>query len=345
MHVNDASGRAALAILASPMPRFSLTVAYDGTNFCGWQKQEPPLAHAAGGAGRAAPPPLNPELFLAATETDTVADGRVALRTVQAVLERAVREVVREPIILTGASRTDAGVHAIGQVAAFTCSGDEAEQGAIESAARSTGWPVARGMERLVKAINSRLPEDCLVLGAQPVHAEFDAVRWAVRKQYVYTIRVSPLNSYMRPIFDRNRVYSTHDLLDVASMQRAAEQLLGTHDCVGLSAASHGRLTTVRTIESCSVELINVAQVLPDTFARPTFVSIRICGTGFLYNMVRIIAGTLLDVGRGRLSEDVFARVFASKDRRLAGPTLPASGLCLEWIEHGQGPAGNESSG
>ena len=96
------------------MPRYCLTIAHDGTDFCGWQKQEPPAAHSeTTGSGRHVDPTL-----------ETTQPGRIALRTVQAIVERAVREVVREPVELKGSSRTDSGVHAKGQVAAFTCSGD-----------------------------------------------------------------------------------------------------------------------------------------------------------------------------------------------------------------------------
>jgi tRNA pseudouridine38-40 synthase len=98
----------------------------------------------------------------------------------------------------------------------------------------------------------------------------------------------------------------------------------------------HGRLTTVRTIEACEVSRVRASEstLLPDVEPQADIVQVRVRGTGFLYNMVRIIAGTLLDVGRGRLSEDVFARIYETRDRRLAGQTLPPNGLCLEWIEH-----------
>jgi tRNA pseudouridine38-40 synthase len=314
-----------MARLLCRVPRYALTVAYDGTDFCGWQKQEPPAARE----GVVAPFALH---VMEATATDTVSQGRVALRTVQAVVERAVREVVREPVILAGASRTDSGVHALGQVAAFTCSGDDAE--VQEGGMRGAGWPLARGCEVLVRAINSRLPADVVVLRARVAAAGFDPVRWAVRKQYVYSLRQSP----HRALFDRTRVYCVHDPLDVPAMRRAAARVVGTHDFAGLSAMHHGRLTTVRTVETCEIEegSRELRGRLPDVNEGAGLVQIRVSGTGFLYNMVRIIAGTLLDVGRGRLGEDVFDRVFATNDRRLAGPTLAPQGLCLEWIEHSE---------
>jgi tRNA pseudouridine38-40 synthase len=319
------------------MPRYALTVAYDGFDFCGWQKQEPLLVPSQ--AGTVPTLPINPDHILPAAETDTLGPGRVALRTVQAVLERAVREAVREPVILTGASRTDAGVHALGQVAAFTCSGEETDAPQDvpppKNTPRNVGWPLSRGCDRLVKAINSRLPADVVVLGACPVAPAFDPVRWAIRKQYVYSFRISR----HRAMFDRNRVFCVHDALDLDRMRTAVLGLVGTHDCVGLTTAHHGRQSTVRTIEHCTIEefAANPPGTLPDIDGSAKLVQIRVCGNGFLYNMVRIIAGTLLDVGRNRLSEDVFDRVFATGDRRLAGQTLPPSGLCLEWIEHSMG--------
>src|SRR4051812_18229549 len=113
-----------------------MTIAYDGTDFCGWQKQEPPAGMA-----------IDESKVLSRPEGGNDPAARMSLRTVQEVLERAVREVVREPVLLTGASRTDSGVHARGQVAAFTCAG---------------GWPRERGAATLVRAVNSRLPEDVL---------------------------------------------------------------------------------------------------------------------------------------------------------------------------------------
>lgn len=329
------------------MPRYALTLAYDGTDFSGWQKQEPLRTATLVDASRLLPP----------APTDTTETGRVQLRTVQAVLERAVREAVREPVLVVGASRTDAGVHALGQVAAFSCSGDALPSGDEASTpaspageatsqssgrgtglgtgigtGRGTGWPASRGPARLIKAINSRLPADVTVLDARLVPDDFDPVRWALRKQYVYSFRISRHPA----MFDRNRVYCVHDELDVDRMRSAAQHLLGTHDCLGLTSAQHGRMTTVRTIEACDVRCYAspAEGALPDIDPSAMLVQVHVRGTGFLYNMVRIIAGTLLDVGRGRLSDDVFARVYQTLDRRLAGPTLPANGLCLEWIEH-----------
>jgi tRNA pseudouridine38-40 synthase len=121
-------------------------------------------------------------------------------------------------------------------------------------------------------------------------------------------------------------VFATPYALDVARMRRAAAHLVGTYDCVAFAQINHGRSTTVRTIYDCTVhERANRR------------VEIEIAGSGFLYNMVRIVAGTLVEVGRGRIEPDGIPAIIASKDRRCAGPTLPPQGLCLRWIWYGTG--------
>lgn len=412
------------------MPRYKLIIAYDGTDFCGWQKQEPfqtansrwPIAHegrpapesdgaesetggagaAASGeslesfdprepvsdprAGRATDPVAHPRIDPKAPTPPVPRGGdppagrkaeiqgivqrsgedrpRVQLRTVQHVVERAVREIVREPVGLLGASRTDAGVHARGQVAAFTCGGEEAgdlsppaadgaatvreraedrspaghpplpdgrgsvdpRRGAVDPGCSSghSGWPVSRGLDKLIRAINGKLPEDVIVLSAEPVAAEFDPVMGPVAKAYSYTLHVSRT----RPLWDRRYVHQIWEELDVPLMRGAAERIVGEHDFVAFAAAGHGRLTTVRTVFGCEVV------ELPAVDGEPRL-RIEVSGSGFLYNMVRIIAGTLVECGRGRMTADDVARAIESKDRRNAGPTLPASGLCLEWIRYG----------
>lgn len=301
-----------------------MTIAYDGTDFCGWQKQEPPVR--ADGE-----PHPHEEAGLERPE------GRSALRTVQAVVERAVREIVREPVELVGSSRTDAGVHARGQVAAFSCSdgvtesrSDEVEQSHEGTEGRRHeveiqpggqrshgGWPVDRGVDRLMRAINGRLPGDVLVTGIEPVHESFGPIADAVAKAYSYTLNVGR----ERSLWDRTYVLHVHHELDVARMQAAAARFVGEHDFNAFAAAGHGRLSTVRTVLSCEVST-----------PEPERVRIDISGTGFLWNMVRIIAGTLVEVGRGRKTAEDVTRAIESRDRRMAGPTLPPEGLCLEWV-------------
>jgi len=254
----------------------------------------------------------------------------VQMRTVQGVVERAVREVVREPVILLGASRTDAGVHARGQVAAFTCTdlpgepepGYKGEQRAIR-----VGWPAERGTEPLLRAINSRLPGDVLVTAAEVVGQTFDPIRGAVRKRYSYTFHVSR----HRALWDRNFVHHLWTEHDADAMVEAAAMFVGTRDWAGFAAAGHGRLTTERTVFACRVE----RQADPNPMEEGAYrIRMEIEGSGFLYNMVRIIAGTLADVGRGRIKVEDVAGIIESLDRRRAGPTMPACGLCLEWVEY-----------
>ena len=169
------------------MPRYKLTIAYDGTHFVGWQKQEPTLASIHARDEKAASKPADhrtPHDLRSSRDVRTPAAGpelvleplehrpdRVALRTVQHVVERAVIEVVRERVELLGASRTDSGVHARGQVGAFTCSDFTTNEHAAPPDPSTTppalpgaGWPLSRGCDRLVKAINSRLPDDILIV-------------------------------------------------------------------------------------------------------------------------------------------------------------------------------------
>lgn len=275
------------------MPRYKLTVAYDGTDFFGWQKQEPP----------------DPD---APKHGDGEEPKRLQLRTVQHVLEQTVRQVVREQVILTGASRTDSGVHANGQVAAFTSEPDPD---------KGVGWPAERGTENLVKAINSKLPRDILVHSAEVVADDFNPIGGAVEKEYCYTM----VSGAVRPLWDRRYVFHTWYELDATRMQSAADLMVGEHDFACFAQINHGRKTTVRTIYKCQIETPE-----PGKFV------IRVSGNGFLYNMVRIIGGTLMDVGRGKIEPELVSEMIASGDRRLAGVTLPPMGLRLEWIRYGE---------
>ncbi|MCB9845007.1 MAG: tRNA pseudouridine(38-40) synthase TruA [Phycisphaeraceae bacterium] len=289
------------------MPRYKLTIAYDGTAYHGWQKQEVPDG-AGSGAG-------DPEAVRR--------DDRVILPTVQEVVEQATRQVVREPVRLTGASRTDAGVHAWGQVAAFSSEPD---------AERGVGWPGDRGCDRLVLAINSRLPEDIVVRDAAIVPDDFDPISQAVRKAYTYTILVSRL----RPLWDRRCVFHLWRTLDAGRMAEAAKRIEGEHDFASFAAAGHGRQSTIRTVLRCSVTEEcehGPGSAKPGELATDTRrIRIEVVGTGFLYNMVRIIAGTLVEVGRGAIEPAAIPGILSARDRRRAGPTLPPEGLRLEWI-------------
>ena len=249
--------------------RYRLVIAYDGTLFHGWQMQTIP--------------------------------GGSDLRTVAGEMTTALHRVLRQPVELVGASRTDTGVHAEGQVAHF----DAVPRMAVD---------------RLPHAINSRLPKDVEVVTAQPVSNDFHAIRDARKKQYRFQI----LNTDHRPLHRRHVIWHCRWPLDVAHMNDAARRLIGTHDFTGFANAGHGRASTVRTIYDCRVERSDEEMTI-DIFVQ---------GDGFLYNMVRIIAGTLVDVGRGKLEPSNVDRALATQDRREAGPTLPPQGLCLQWIEY-----------
>ncbi|QQE11034.1 tRNA pseudouridine(38-40) synthase TruA [Planctomycetota bacterium] len=247
--------------------RYKLTVAYDGSDFFGWQKQEPP--------------------------------DQEPLRTVQGVLEQALIRKLKQPIILTGASRTDSGVHALGQVAHFDA---------------TTRIPV----ENLAHAVNGCLPPDIDIRKAEITTDDFQSILGAKNKQYRYRF----YTSRHRPLGFRNLVYHTHYPLDPTRMQDAANRLVGEHDFEGFATAGHGRESTVRTIYSCDIEI------------NGEFTDIVVTGNGFLWNQIRIIAGTLLEVGRGHFEPDRIDEIIRTTDRQLAGPTLPPSGLTLEWISY-----------
>ncbi len=253
------------------MERIALRLAYDGSDFHGWQRQEPP--------------------------------GQEPLRTVQGELDRALAEVLQQPTACQGASRTDAGVHAEAQVAAFTA---------------HCRIPI----ERLPAALNTRLPEDMRVMAAWRVPADFDPVSDALSKGYRYELaRMQPFRA--RLPFDRRMVHPAMHDLDPARMRAAAAHLTGTHDFAAFAHAQHGRESTVRTIHACEVT------ALPDDR-----LAIDVSGNGFLYNMVRIVAGTLVEVGRGRIQPHAIPGILASGERSNAGPTLPPGGLRLRWIHY-----------
>ncbi len=292
--------------------RYKLVVAYDGTDFVGWQKQEPPDPSGELGA-----------------------DGqpkRVKLRTVQEVLEQAVRDAVREPVLVTGASRTDSGVHALGQVAAFT---------SVPDPDKGAGWPAERGTATLVRAINAKLPRDVLVRSAEVVPIGFEPIGGAVEKEYTYTIA----SGSVRPLFGRRYVFHTWYDLDADAMDEAAKLLIGEHDFASFAPINHGRKTTVRTITGCSVERVGGGAGVTGGTPVPRWdeevggcetLRIRVSGSGFLYNMVRILSGTLMEVGRGKIEPGDIPGIIAAADRTAnGGPTLPPQGLRLEWIRYG----------
>lgn len=290
------------------MPRYRLILAYDGTDFHGWQRQELPADHpslADGGPKLASHTPngLRSDNEVSEHAVDDNSRARVALRTVQHVVQQAVRETVRQPVQVIGASRTDSGVHAWCQTAAFTCEGEG-------------GRPPD---ERLAEAITARLPDDVVVRSCVRTRNDFDPIGDCVAKGYVYALHVSR----KPPLWDRRYVHQVHSPLDERAMNEAAGVLVGTHDFAAFAATGHGRESTVRTIFACEVRRPG-----------PERVEVHISGDGFLWNMVRIVAGTLVEVGRGRMSVEDVRRALESRDRTQAGPTLPPTGLCLMWARY-----------
>jgi tRNA pseudouridine38-40 synthase len=255
------------------MSCFKLTLAYDGTEFSGWQAQ--------------------PER-----------------RTVQGELERAWREITGETVRFQVAGRTDAGVHAIGQVAS------------VESA---TQIPP----EALTLALNAKLPEDAAVRSVELAHDGFHATHDAKRKRYRYSI----YNDSRRPVFLRRYAWHVPTPLDIAAMNTAAKLLAGTHDFVSFQSAGSERESTVRTIFAAEVTRGRAGQGGADVEVE-SLVLIEVEGDGFLYNMVRAIAGTLVEVGRGKRAPEWTAEVIAALDRCAAGQTAPPQGLTLLRVEY-----------
>lgn len=242
-----------------------LHLAFDGTNYCGFQVQP---------------------------------NGVSVCQTLQDALEK----VVGSRPDVKGCSRTDSGVHALDYVLNFHA-------------------PIKMPLYRLPLALNAHLPPDIRVKSAEEVAEEFHARYSAHRKTYRYRIR----NSAIDDPFTRAYYYKVPGRLDVAAMDRAARTLEGTYDflafcAAGSSVAAHG--DTVRTITRCRVD------------RQEEMVLITVTADGYLYNMVRILAGTLLEVGQGKRDPDSLPALLESRDRGKAGPTLPGKGLFLERVEY-----------
>jgi tRNA pseudouridine38-40 synthase len=216
------------------------------------------------------------------------------MRTVQQTLEEALDALTGERLRLNASGRTDTGVHAIGQVVNFRC------DSSLEA-------------EVFVRGLNARLPNDVVVKQAVEVAESFDANRDARRKLYRYVIH----DADVPDLFMRRYCHHSRYRLDAAAMSRAAAVLLGKHDFACFETDWPNRATSVRTITHLTL----------NRFADWLWLDVE--ADGFLYNMVRAIAGTLLNVGRGYWPEEQVATILQSRDRTLAGPTAPAQGLFL----------------
>lgn len=244
------------------MKRIKLTVAYDGTNYCGWQVQPNGI-------------------------------------TVQEVLNRALSELLEEEIHTVGASRTDAGVHARGNVAVF------------DTRARMPG-------DKIAFALNTRLPEDIRIQGSQEVSPEFHPRFTSTVKTYEYKI----LNRTFSDPTRRQDSMFWYGALDLEAMKEAAGYLPGTHDFKSFAAVQGAEGSTVRTIYGTRL------------WKEDDMIHFQIQGNGFLYHMVRIIAGTLLEAGKGSWPAERMRQILEARDRSQAGPTARACGLTLLEIQY-----------
>ncbi len=242
--------------------KIKLIVQYDGSRYSGWQIQP----------------------------------GK---RTIQGELVEAVSDLTRVRTFVHGASRTDAGVSALGQVALFE----------IDSPIPTENFP---------EAITDRLPREIVVTAAEEAPPKFDLLGEVKSKLYRYTI----YTGRHRPVLRLNQCRHIPKKLDVAAMNEAAQMLVGTKDFKSFATAKDRRDQTVRTIFSCNVT------------SEDKWIYVDVEGDGFLYNMVRNIVGTLVEVGLGRWKPEKITEILEAKDRQAAGPLAPAAGLCLIKIQY-----------
>jgi tRNA pseudouridine38-40 synthase len=237
--------------------RIKLVIQYDGTAYHGWQAQ-------------------------------------VDVDTIQEQLERALEKLCGCEVKLIGSSRTDAGVHALGQVAHV-----------------DVDTPVPT--KNIIRSLNRYLPDDIAVTKAKDVDESFDAIRNTTSKLYRYTIYTGKI----RPVREIRYCWHRPGKLNIPKMQQAAAKILGKKDFKSFASAADQRESSVRTILKCEV------------VENKPFITIDVEADGFLYNMVRNIVGTLVDIGRGRWGAEYIDKILAAKDRAAAGKIAPASGLCL----------------
>lgn len=244
------------------LQKIKVIIAYDGTNYCGWQKQKD-------------------------------------FNTIEGELLKACEALRWESPIIVGASRTDAGVHALGQTATIEV---------------DTRIPV----DRIPRALNAHLPDDIIVQEAEIVDEDFNPRFDPIDKTYRYQIHNAkmPLPQYLR------YAHYVRKPLDIEKMREGAAYIIGEHDFIAFSSAGGSSKTTVRTVYSC------------DVIQSSDLINIEITGNAFLYNMVRKIAATLIDVGLGELEPIDVQRILESKDRAKSSPKAPAKGLTLVKIRY-----------
>lgn len=218
---------------------------------------------------------------------------------VQQVIESALANVLGNPVRLRSSGRTDAGVHALGMVAMCTT---------------NSTIPV-RGIQA---SVNKLLPDDIVVQSISEIDREFNPIKEARRKQYQYTI----YNGLIRSPLMRHFSWHVREKLDISAMRRASAFFVGEHDFGAFRASNSDAKTSVRTIMSVQIQ------------AQNNIIQIDIVGSGFLKNMVRIMTGTLVDIGRGHYSPEHILALLENKDRKKAGVTAPACGLCLLRVDY-----------
>lgn len=244
------------------MARFCLTLEYDGGAFFGWQRQARDI-------------------------------------TVQSVLENSLERLCQHPVTIMGAGRTDAGVHATGQVAHFDTS-------------------CIRPPDVFIRALNATTPTALTVLSAQAVPQSFHARYSAIYREYLFRL----FNAPIAPALDRHRVWHLRKHLNIHSMRRAASMLLGIHDFSAFRAASCQSRSAVRNL--------SVAEVRQ----QGAEIQIRLGANAFLQHMVRVIVGSLVLVGQGIWSETEFFKIFTGRNRNKAAPTAPPHGLYLTEVRY-----------
>ncbi|WP_153556593.1 tRNA pseudouridine(38-40) synthase TruA [Roseimaritima sediminicola] len=262
---------------------FKLVVAYDGTEYAGWQIQPRQL-------------------------------------TIQGMLERALAKLTGVRIAVTGSGRTDSGVHALAQAASLT----------------TDQWRASPSS--LMRAMNTKLPADISVIDAVEMPVNFHAIRDAVGKRYRYQLQLGGI----RDAFEYRYRWHIPYAVDVAAMREAAKYLIGVHDFASFQATGADRKTTVRDVRALDIfeRQCEGGQRPAGQGGRP--VDIEIEANGFLYNMVRNIVGTLLEVGRGKQSPEWIQDLLEVRDRDAAGPTAPPQGLFLARVDYEIEPLGRE---
>ena len=272
-----------LPLNCNPMWKYSVVLSYLGTDFCGWQVQKDPITSAG-------------------------LQVRVNKPSIQGVLQAALSRITSEPVTVVGSGRTDAGVHAVGQVAHFVL--------------RVKEWET----ELLKKALNSLLPSSIQVFAVQRVPLNFHAQRSAVKKQYSYYFQQGPC---ALPHFEPLSWWIRKEL-DQKAMAKGLAYLRGEHDFKPFQASGSKPGSTVRTLFESEISFESFP--FPHEVSSSGLVRVRLMGSGFLKQMVRGIAGTLLQVGEGRRPPECFQEILESRNRSLVGPTAPARALWLEKV-------------